>query len=236
MARLVSGNGSTRTTRYRRLSPRAAAPGADHSRVTFRALSVFDRKFPMSRFLAHPAAKLQLFVALAVLGSMHAFAQRAFADRAMPSAVRARSTPASGAVETVVVIGAVRDTAGNPISNVRVVVSGVDRVALTDNRGEFVFRGLPAGTYHLDLVRIGYRAEHELITVPADGPDVRVNDCHAGRHGSPVERQRDGHTDGTDPLERHAGHSAASVQGTAAGAQLVDWTDAGRRTWHGVAL
>ena len=67
-----------------------------------------------------------------------------------------------------------RDTAGAPLSNVQVVVSGLNRSALTDERGEFVFKGLPAGTYHLDLIRIGYASAHEVITVPASGPDIRV--------------------------------------------------------------
>lgn len=72
------------------------------------------------------------------------------------------------------VVGLVTDSAGVPLSNVQVVVSGVNRTALTDDRGEFILRGLPAGTYHLDLVRIGYSAVHQVITVPSDGPPVRV--------------------------------------------------------------
>ncbi|MES2523818.1 MAG: TonB-dependent receptor [Gemmatimonadota bacterium] len=72
------------------------------------------------------------------------------------------------------VIGTVRDTAGAPIGNVQVVVSGVNRNAITDDRGEFVLRGLPAGTYHIDLVRIGYVGEHQVVVVPETGPDVRV--------------------------------------------------------------
>ena len=73
------------------------------------------------------------------------------------------------------VVGTVRDTAGAPISNVQVVVSGVNRVALTDDQGEFVLRGLPPGVYHLDFVRIGYTGLHQTISVPASGPDVRVS-------------------------------------------------------------
>lgn len=72
------------------------------------------------------------------------------------------------------VIGVVQDTAGVPLSNVQVVVSGASRSALTDERGEFIFKGLPAGTYHLDLIRIGYSSAHQVVTVPASGPDVRV--------------------------------------------------------------
>lgn len=76
--------------------------------------------------------------------------------------------------DEVAVIGIVRDIDGEPLSNVQVVVSGLNRVALTDGRGEFIIRGLPAGTYHLDFVRIGYTAGHQVVAVPASGDDVRV--------------------------------------------------------------
>jgi iron complex outermembrane recepter protein len=75
----------------------------------------------------------------------------------------------------VAVIGTVRDTAGAPVSNVQVVVSGLNRAALTDDRGAFTFRGLPPGTYHLDFVRIGFVAEHVVVVVPASGANVTVS-------------------------------------------------------------
>jgi iron complex outermembrane receptor protein len=84
------------------------------------------------------------------------------------------STPRPTVPFEATVIGVVKDTVGAPLSNVQVVVSGANRSALTDERGEFVFKGLPAGTYHLDLIRIGYSSAHQVITVPANGPDVRV--------------------------------------------------------------
>jgi iron complex outermembrane receptor protein len=83
------------------------------------------------------------------------------------------SSAREATIETLV-IGTVTDSAGRPLANVQVVVTTLNRTATTDDRGDFVLRGLPAGSYHLNLVRIGYRAEHQLITVPANGPDVRV--------------------------------------------------------------
>lgn len=85
------------------------------------------------------------------------------------TAAASAPAPAEGAV-----IGFVRDTVGKPLSNVRVVVSGANRSAITDDRGEFILRGLPSGTYHLDVIRIGYSAGHQVVTIPADGSDVRV--------------------------------------------------------------
>jgi iron complex outermembrane receptor protein len=81
----------------------------------------------------------------------------------------------SATAADIAVIGTVVDTAGAPLSNVQVVVSGLNRAALSDTRGRFVIRGLPPGTYHLDLVRIGYSSEHIVVTVPATGTDVNVS-------------------------------------------------------------
>jgi iron complex outermembrane receptor protein len=91
----------------------------------------------------------------------------------IPASRRAAATPTRTVAEASV-IGVVTDSTGTPLSNVQVVASGANRSALTDERGAFVLRGLPAGTYHLDLIRIGYASEHQVVTVSASGPDVRV--------------------------------------------------------------
>lgn len=119
----------------------------------------------MSSRFARPQTALRLWFVLFALVLPGA------ANASVPSA----QSPADTSVDESNVIGFVRDTAGKPLSNVQVVVSGVNRVATTDDRGEFFIRGLPAGVYHLDLIRIGYSAEHQVVTVPANGPDVRVN-------------------------------------------------------------
>lgn len=72
------------------------------------------------------------------------------------------------------VIGVVKDSAGSPLASVQVAVSGSNRSALTDERGAFLLHGLPAGTYHLDLVRIGYASSHQVVVVPTSG-DVRIS-------------------------------------------------------------
>ncbi len=112
---------------------------------------------------SHPATLL-LRLALSTVASI-----------TIPSAASASSAGVRAMRLEATVIGVVRDTAGTPLSNVQVVVSGLNRSALTDERGEFVFKGLPAGTYHLDLIRIGYASAHQVITVPASGPDLRVS-------------------------------------------------------------
>ncbi|MBC8090149.1 MAG: TonB-dependent receptor, partial [Phycisphaerae bacterium] len=73
------------------------------------------------------------------------------------------------------VVGTVTDSAGAPLGSVEVVVTGVNRSTITDDAGKFVIRALPAGTYHLSVLRIGYSGQHVVVVVPADGSDVVVN-------------------------------------------------------------
>jgi len=72
------------------------------------------------------------------------------------------------------VVGVVKDAAGQPIGNVQVIVAQLNRVATTNDGGEFRFVGLPAGGYHLTAMRIGFAATHADIVVPETGADVKV--------------------------------------------------------------
>ena len=72
------------------------------------------------------------------------------------------------------IVGTVRDSAGQPLANVEVVISSLNRGTTTDESGAFSFRGLSAGRYHLDALRIGYRRADVDVVVPASGPDVPV--------------------------------------------------------------
>ncbi len=101
-------------------------------------------------------------LALASSPTLSAAASRAVAASAPTAALQAGVT------------GTVKDTAGAPLSNVQVVVSGANRSALTDDRGQFSIEGVPPGVYHLDFIRIGYFAAHEVVTVTAAGTPVRV--------------------------------------------------------------
>ena len=60
------------------------------------------------------------------------------------------------------------------IVGVQVFVLGTTSGALTDNAGNFVIRGLAAGTYTLRISRIGYRATTTPVTV-VDGGEAVVN-------------------------------------------------------------
>ena len=70
--------------------------------------------------------------------------------------------------------GVVRDTTGHPIGSVQVIIARLNRSATTNDSGAFRFVAIPAGTYHVATQRIGYAPGHADVTIPANGPDVRV--------------------------------------------------------------
>lgn len=72
-------------------------------------------------------------------------------------------------------LGTVRDTSGVPLPLVQVIVAEAGRTTTTDADGRFVLRGLPAGTYHITTLLIGYRPGHAVATIPASGADVTVS-------------------------------------------------------------
>lgn len=72
------------------------------------------------------------------------------------------------------IVGVVRDAAGQPIPLAQVVLAQLNRVATTNDAGEFRFTGLPAGNYHVTALRIGYAPAHVDIAVPETGDDVKV--------------------------------------------------------------
>jgi iron complex outermembrane recepter protein len=81
---------------------------------------------------------------------------------------------AAARVEPPIVRGTVTDSAGMPVPSARVTVVSLNRATTTDEAGRFAFRNLPAGTYHLSAVRIGFAPAHADVTVPAAGTEVAV--------------------------------------------------------------
>lgn len=72
-------------------------------------------------------------------------------------------------------LGTVRDTSGSPLPFAQVIVAEAGRNTTTDADGRFVLRGLPAGTYHITTLLIGYRPGHAVAIVSTTGPDVTVD-------------------------------------------------------------
>ncbi|MCC6318063.1 MAG: TonB-dependent receptor [Gemmatimonadaceae bacterium] len=85
----------------------------------------------------------------------------------------AHATPAR-VPDTPPIVGVVRDSAGTPLPNVQVVVTGLDRSTSTNHQGMFLFRGLPPGRYHLTTLFLGFAPGHADVVVPAAGDTVRV--------------------------------------------------------------
>lgn len=73
------------------------------------------------------------------------------------------------------IVGRVRDAAGNGLPNARIVINELNRSILSGNDGSFVIRAVRPGTYHLDVTLLGYAPSHAVVTVPVEGPDVRVD-------------------------------------------------------------
>jgi iron complex outermembrane receptor protein len=91
------------------------------------------------------------------IGSAHAATRRAAPDPATPP-----------------VVGVVSDTAGAPLPDAQVAIAALRRSTSTDGNGRFVFRALPAGTYHLDVSLLGYAPAHAEVTVPVSGDTVAI--------------------------------------------------------------
>ena len=93
---------------------------------------------------------------------------------ALAAALAAAGTARAAEPAAPPVVGVVRDTAGAPLPNARVVINELGRSTLTGGDGTFAFRSLRPGTYHLDATLLGYAPAHAVVTVPAEGPEVRV--------------------------------------------------------------
>ncbi|HEX6912910.1 MAG TPA: TonB-dependent receptor [Longimicrobium sp.] len=90
------------------------------------------------------------------------------------AAIFAAAGTAHAATDAPPIVGVVRDTAGIPLPNARVVINELNRSTLSGRDGTFTFSALRPGTYHLDVTLLGYAPGHAVAVVPAAGPEVRV--------------------------------------------------------------
>jgi iron complex outermembrane receptor protein len=87
----------------------------------------------------------------------------------IPSLAGAATPPEHHAILAPPIAGVVKDTAGTPLGNVQVIVAQLNRVSSTNGQGQFTFTGVPAGSYHLTSLLVGYAPGHADVTVPAEG-------------------------------------------------------------------
>ncbi|MBK8647854.1 MAG: carboxypeptidase-like regulatory domain-containing protein [Gemmatimonadetes bacterium] len=62
-----------------------------------------------------------------------------------------------------------------PLSDVRVIVLGTSVFTVTNAQGNFALRGLPAGSYEVRVLRVGYQEQKKSVAVTASGPAVTLN-------------------------------------------------------------
>ena len=98
-----------------------------------------------------------------------------FLRAALVAAALALAARAAHAVPPPALVGTVTDSLGTPLPNAIIVVGVANRVLQSDTDGRFAVRGLAAGSYHLDVSLLGYAPTHLIVTIPAEGPDVRVD-------------------------------------------------------------
>jgi len=77
----------------------------------------------------------------------------------------ASATNSSSATLPSPVMGTVRDSAGNPLSDAQVIIPAINRATTTNDAGAFTFTGLPVGSYHIVTILIGYATGHGDVTV-----------------------------------------------------------------------
>ena len=97
----------------------------------------------------------------------------AFAGVALLFGVAA-NTRAATVTPDPVVRGTVQDSAAHPLANVQVVVTPLNRTTTTDSHGHFFIGALPAGTYHVSTLLIGYAPGRADVTVGARAADLDV--------------------------------------------------------------
>ena len=104
-------------------------------------------------------------------------AARPIADSVSVAGAGADTVPPPPLTGSALVSGVVRGVGGLPLSGAQVRVVGARGTALSDERGRFELRDLPAGTQVLEVRRIGYLLAQQPVELRAARPisqDVRL--------------------------------------------------------------
>ncbi|MBA3496502.1 MAG: SusC/RagA family TonB-linked outer membrane protein [Gemmatimonadales bacterium] len=84
------------------------------------------------------------------------------------------TTPDEALSQQGTIAGIITDEAtGDPLEAARVVLTGPNRIEATNREGRFTFRNVPAGTYQVRVLRLGYRPRSDSATV-APGETVAL--------------------------------------------------------------
>lgn len=73
------------------------------------------------------------------------------------------------------IAGTITDSKGNPMTDVNVYISSLNKGTITDQLGGFVFRNLPAGSYDLSITSVGYKSHQQTVVVSSgENTPVRI--------------------------------------------------------------
>src|SRR5690242_9371018 len=97
-------------------------------------------------------------------GKMHRTRSRAWLG-ALSLGLLLASTTAARAQQAIVTGRVTDEAAGQPVSDVQVVVVGTTLGALTNQDGRYTIRGVPAGAQQVRAIRIGYTESKKPVTV-----------------------------------------------------------------------
>ncbi len=83
--------------------------------------------------------------------------------------------PAAALAQTGSVIGTITDSSSQPLHASQVTLTGAGQSATTDESGRFAIRDVPAGSYTLEVRRIGHRPRSTPSVVVRPGEETRVD-------------------------------------------------------------
>jgi iron complex outermembrane receptor protein len=71
--------------------------------------------------------------------------------------------------------GSIVSENGAPLSNVSITIPALQRISVSDNDGNFVFRKLPHGTYIVEFNLIGHKRETREVSVTTDDASMTIS-------------------------------------------------------------
>ena len=89
------------------------------------------------------------------------------------------------------IAGVVVDSSGAPLANAAVALKGSEKVfverARTDNQGKFTLRGLEAGSYSLNIEKVGFAPATKSVVVPSE--DLKISLAPLNSNSAPTPAQ-----------------------------------------------
>src|SRR5512144_291420 len=89
---------------------------------------------------------------------------------ALLAAVLLAGAASTGRAQQGTIAGLVTDQLNNaPVAGARILLGNTNRTAIANTSGRYAFTGVPAGSYELRVVAVGFRALLKVVQVEAGG-------------------------------------------------------------------